>query len=234
MATASRARGAGFRRAHRHMLEIGEAFLEQRLALGLSQDHVATAVGIARRRYGRIESGQLPATFRELDMIASVLGLELSLRAYPGGPAVRDEGHSTRLGGFLGHVGAPLRYGVEVGLPARDGSYEPRAWDAMLFGGGERTAIELEMRVRDAQAMRRRHDLKRRDDPTEHFLLLVADTRHNRRVIAEFAPLFQDLPRLRPTDVYRALGAGRHPPSGLLFVAGPPRQKKEAEATTAS
>jgi hypothetical protein len=37
-------------------------------------------------------------------------------------------------------------------------------------------------------------------------------------VIAEFADLFEDLPRLRPSDVFRALEGGRHPPTGLLFV----------------
>lgn len=218
MTSATRARSTGERRAERHLLEIGEAFLEQRVALGLSQAHVATAAGLDRYRYGRIERARLPATIVELDRLAAVLGLELSVRLYPGGPAVRDAAHSSRLGGFLERVQAPLRHRVEVGLPSLDGRFEQRAWDAMLFGHGERTAIELEMRVRDAQAMRRRHDLKRRDDPTEHFLLLLADTRHNRRVIAEFAPLFEDLPRLRPSAVYGVLEAGRHPPTGLLFV----------------
>ena len=208
----------GRRRADRHLHEIGEAIREQRLALGLSQDHVATAVGIKRRKYGRIEAGQTPVTVDEVDRIAAVLGLEVSIRLYPAGPAVRDVGQARKLVQFLARARPPLGSRVEVGLPAREGAYEQRAWDAVLFGRGERTACELEMRLRDVQAMRRRHDLKRRDDPTEHFLLLIADTRHNRRVIREFADLFEDLPRLRPSDVYRALKAGRHPPTGLLFV----------------
>jgi transcriptional regulator with XRE-family HTH domain len=218
MATATRALAFAARRASRHMRELGEAFLEQRLVLGLSQQHVAKMAGIEQPRYGRIERAELAATVIELDRIATVLGLDLSMRAYPGGPAVRDAPQARRLAGFLAHVGVPLRYRVEVGLPARDGGYEQRAWDAMLFGHGERTACELEMRLRDVQAMRRRHDLKRRDDPTEHFLLLIADTRHNRQVVAEFADLFHDLPRLRPGDVYRKLEAGQNPPTGLLFV----------------
>lgn len=200
------------------MHELGEAFLEQRTVLGLSQAHVAAAAGMDRLRYGRIERGQLPATVREIDVIAAVLGLELSLRLFPAGPPVRDAGQAIRMTRFLGHVRPPMRFRIEVGLPAADGRFEQRAWDAMLFGGGERTAIELEMRVRDAQAMRRRHDLKRRDDPTDGFLLLVADTRNNRRVLAEFAALFEDLPRLRPSEAYRALEADRHPGTGILFV----------------
>lgn len=200
------------------MLEIGEALFEQRTALGLSQQHVAELCEIERSRYSRIERGLLPATVRELDLIAAVLGLELSLRLYPAGPAVRDAGQAKRLMRLLEHVRLPLKYGVEVGLPMVEGRFEQRAWDAVLFGGGERTACELETRLRDVQAMRRRHDLKRRDDPTEHFLLLIADTRHNRQVVREFADLFADLPRLRPSDVHRALEAGEHPPTGLLFL----------------
>jgi transcriptional regulator with XRE-family HTH domain len=218
MATASRAATVGLRRADRHLHEIGDAFREQRLALGLSQEHVATAAGIKRRKYGRIEAGQTPVTVPEVDRIAAILGLEASIRIYPAGPAVRDAGQARKLGGFLGHVRTPLTFKVEVGLPAREGPFEQRAWDAVLFGHGERTACELEMRLRDVQAMRRRHDLKRRDDPTEHFLLLIADTRSNRRLVAEFDTLFHDLPRLRPSDVYRALASGRQPPTGLLFV----------------
>jgi len=200
------------------MLEVGEAFSEQRLTLGVSQEHLAAVAGLARRRYGRIERGQLPATLRELDAIAAALGLELSVRLFPAGPPVRDAGQALRLTRILAHARPPLRHGVEIGLPGTAGRFEQRAWDAMLVGGGERTAIELETRIRDAQAMRRRHDLKRRDDPTEHFVLLVADTRHNRRIVKELAPLFDDLPRLRPSAVYLALEAGRHPPTGLLFV----------------
>jgi hypothetical protein len=112
----------------------------------------------------------------------------------------------------------PLTWRVEVPLPPAPERWERRAWDAVIFGSSERTAIELEMRLRDVQAMRRRHELKRRDDPTEHFLLLVADTRHNRRVLAEFEDLFADLARLRPSIVRTALNAGRHPSTGLLLV----------------
>ena len=74
------------------------------------------------------------------------------------------------------------------------------------------------MRLTDVQAMRRRVDLKRRDDPTESFLLLIADTRSNRRVLAEFGGLFADLPRLPSSVVRDALAAGRHPPGGLMLV----------------
>ena len=185
----------------------------------MSQRVVAGTCGISRSRYTRIERGTVwTLNIVELARLASTLGLDSSVRLYPGGAPVRDGGHARRLQAVLSLAKRPLRFRIEVPLPASAGITERRAWDAVIFGHNERTAIELEMRLQDVQAMRRRHGLKRRDDPTERFLLLIADTRHNRRVIAEFADLFEDLPRLRPGVVRAALEAGRHPPSGLLLV----------------
>jgi hypothetical protein len=174
---------------------------------------------MSRPYYGRIESGVARSlTIADAHRIASVLGLSVSVRVYPDGVPVRDVAHATRLATFLESVEAPLRYRVEVPLPIVEGRTERRAWDAVIFRERERCAVELEMRLRDVQALKRRIDLKRRDDPTESFLLLVADTRHNRRVIAEYEALFEDLPRLRPSRVRSELAAGRLPPSGLLLV----------------
>lgn len=217
MPTATRAFDRGTAVAEQHKLEVGHEFRERRLMLGLSQEHVARATRISRLRYGRIENARLPASIVELDRISAVLGLQLSLRVYPSGAAVRDAAHATRLRSFLADARAPLTYRIEVPLPRIDRP-EWRAWDAVLFEGRQRAAIELEMRLRDIQAMRRRHDLKRRDDPTEAFLLLIADTRTNRGVLREFESLLGDLPRQRPTVLRKALLAGRLPPSGLALV----------------
>jgi len=174
---------------------------------------------MSRVRYGQIERGVTPTlTMLEFDRIAVVLGLEPSIRLYPGGTPVRDQAQASRLASFLRVARPPMSSRTEVVLPQTREFPERRAWDAVLYGQGERTAVELETRLRDVQTVRRRHELKRRDDPTEHFLLLVADTRHNRRVLAEFAELFVDLPRLRPSAVLAALAEGRHPPTGVLLV----------------
>jgi transcriptional regulator with XRE-family HTH domain len=216
---ASRAFDRGTQLARRHVREIADEFRERRLALGESQGHVADACQMSRVHYGQIENGQVPKlTILEVDRIASVLGLAPSIRLYPAGPAVRDAGQLLRLQAFLDHVRPPLSYRIEVPLPSRDDRTDQRAWDAVLYGGGGRTAIELEMRLRDIQALVRRVDLKRRDDPMDSFLLLVADTRANRRILAEFAGMFVDLPRLRPSAVRAALQSGSHPGTGIVLV----------------
>lgn len=219
MASAARALSDARRAADRQAAAIGDEFRKRRLGLNLSQQHVATACRTSRNRYGRIESGRCTTvTLVDLNRVAAVLGLAVSVRAYPAGAAIRDAGQARRLQAFVRWVVPPLACRLEVALPRSTERLELRAWDAMVFGIEMRTAIELEMRLRDAQALRRRIDLKRRDDPTERFVLLVADTRANRRVLAEFGSLFEDLPRLRARDVHAALARGEHPPTGLLLV----------------
>jgi transcriptional regulator with XRE-family HTH domain len=219
MPSASRLLEDAARRTRRQLAEVAEEFLERRLMLDLSQDHVAVASGMSRKHYGLIERGRAATlALAEMNAIASVLGLTSSVRLFPGGTPIRDRAHTTRLIEVLGWVVSPLRYRIEVPLPAVDGRWEQRAWDAMVFGGGARTAIELEMRLRDAQAAARRINLKRRDDPTERFLLLIADTRTNRTVLDQVAEAFGDLPRLRRQVVRSALESGSHPPSGILLI----------------
>lgn len=198
---------------------IGTELREARIGGALSQQRVADAAGISRARYSAIETGSAPTLrFIEAAQAAAVLGLDLVVKLYPGAGPLRDEGQAKRLSRLLGNVGPPLRDRREVPLPIRDGIQEQRAWDAVLTGNGERTAIEVEMRIRDAQALERRLTLKRRDDPPDHFLLVLADTTTNRRVLRENPGAFADLPRLRPSRVLADLAAGRHPPAGLVMI----------------
>jgi transcriptional regulator with XRE-family HTH domain len=219
MATVDRSVARGERRGRRALADFGDEVRGARIAGGLSQDVVARVVGSSGPQISRIERGALATlSVVQASRLASVLGLDLVLRTYPGAQPLRDAAHASRLAAFLGHVRQPLSYALEVPLPALPDRPEHRAWDAVIRGDGKRTAVELEMRLQDSQALERRINLKRRDDPTEGFILLVADTRRNRRVLAEYSSLFPGLPRLRPASVQRALAAGEHPPSGVLLV----------------
>jgi transcriptional regulator with XRE-family HTH domain len=209
----------GDRRGRRSLLTFADEVREQRLTLGLRQLDVATAAGLSRSRYTRVEAARIPTLgILEAARIASVLGLDLSLRIYPGADPLRDAASARRLQALGAHVSQPLRFRMEVPLPASQDRQEQRAWDAEVVGRNQRSTFELEMRLRDAQAVERRIALKRRDDPPDRFVLLVAATRHNRRILAANPGLFPDLPRLRPSTVLRALEAGRHPPTGLVLL----------------
>ena len=190
------------------------------MGAGLSQAEVGKAVGLSGSQISRIERAKLPSlSIVQTSRTASVLGLDLRFNAYPGAEPLRDAAHAERLRRLLSHVRAPLRYRVDVPLPRReDGPPELRGWDAVLYGHGRRTGVEMEMRVRDLQAMIRRHAMKRRDDPVDGFLLVLAETHNNRRVLRENLALFPDLPRLRTSRVLASMSEGEHPPSGIITL----------------
>jgi transcriptional regulator with XRE-family HTH domain len=219
VATVERALDRADLRARKALAMFSDEIREQRLELGLSQASVAASAQLSRPRYTKIEGAKVVTlSIVEAARITSVLGLDLSVRVYPGGDPLRDAASVARLESLAAWVARPLRFRAEVPLPERDERLEQRAWDAEVRGGGLRTTFELEMRIRDAQAVERRITLKRRDDPPDRFVLLIAGTRHNRQVLADHPRFFRDLPRLRPSTVYRALAAGQHPPTGLILV----------------
>jgi len=217
MATTERWGDRGTRIGMRMLRSVGNDFREARVAAGLSQESVANAAQLSRAHYSRIENGQIAnLSLLEAARIANVLGLDLSIRLYPGGNPLRDGAQVKRLATLLREVGPPLSYRTEVPLPNVVGRFEQRAWDSVISGVGGRIAVEVEMHVRDSQALERRLSLKRRDDPTEGFLLVLADSAATRRVLADHPELFADLPRLRRATVLAAVRVGQHPPTGLV------------------
>lgn len=118
---------------------------------------------------------------------------------------------------LLKFAARPLRHGTEVALPSRDGALEQRSWDATISDADETMGLELEVKLYDAQAQTRRIQLKWRDSGLERMLLVVADTKGNRRVLREFSEYFSVWPRLRKHDVLTALAAGRLPPTGMIL-----------------
>lgn len=140
MATVERLAERGNRRADQALGTLGQEFRDKRVAVGLSQQRVAEAAGIARSTLTRIEAGNLPGlSISMASRIAAVLGLDLSVRVYPGANPLRDAAHGQRLGKVLSHVSAPLTWGTEVTLPGSpERPFEQRAWDACLVGAGRR------------------------------------------------------------------------------------------------
>jgi transcriptional regulator with XRE-family HTH domain len=219
MGAVVRAIDRGARLGERFLRDVGAEFHDTRIGLGLSQEHVAHASRVSRSRYGRIEQGKAPSlSVLEFARVASILGLDPSIRLYPGGPPVRDSAHAQRLRRLLDRARPPLRARTEVPLPVRPDRHELRAWDAVLYRASERGAVEMEMRLRDIQALERRLALKRRDDHVEAFLLVVADTRVNRRVLADLGGGLAGLARLKRSEVFAALEGGGLPPTGLVLL----------------
>jgi len=219
MASNDRLLTRGAKRARKIRAELASGFREARLHAGISQEEAGRRAGLSADKVWKMEHEALETlSFEDACRLAAVLGLDVSVRTYPNGAPIRDAGQASRLMKLLGHVAKPLHCRTDVPLPRLGEALDLRAWDALITGSSERTAIELESRLTDLQATTRRHNLKRRDDPVDHFLLVIADTRHNRRVVAEYADLLADLPRLSTAAVIDLLAAGKHSPTGWMLL----------------
>ena len=218
MPTSERAHWRAVRRGQALLRSFGVDVREARLAAAVSQETVARLAGMSDAKISRIEAGQSEGlSLIDAVVLADAVGLDLAVRAYPGRGPTRDSAHGRRLQALLAHVGRPLLYRTEVLLPPREGIPERRAWDAVIRDVDGETGVELEQRLYDVQSQTRRILLKWRDSGAERLLLVIADTRGNRRVLAEFPDYFKELPRLKTSHVLRMLEAGLRPPTGMIL-----------------
>lgn len=218
MGTKQRAVDLGAARARSFVAEMGAELRRAREEHGLSQSAVGRAAGISSSQVSRIERGQTKClSIRQIARLLAVVGLELSVRAYPAGQPIRDAAHRALLERLRARVSPAIAWRFEVPL-GRTG--DQRAWDAVLLIGSSQIAVEAETRPRDVQALQRRISLKRRDDPgIASVVLLLADTRYNRSLFREYGEAFlADLP-LAATEIMAALKVGRDPGGSGIVLA---------------
>lgn len=154
MAGSNRRLDRALRLSRELTVEAAREILLGRDQSGLSQDAAAYAVGMSGSQYGRIERAELRhVTVEQLARAASAVGLRPSLRLYPDGDAVRDAGHVRLLERLRSRLPGRLQWRTEVPL---HGQGDLRSWDAQIWYGRRRDAVEAETRIRDAQATWRR------------------------------------------------------------------------------
>jgi transcriptional regulator with XRE-family HTH domain len=185
-----------------------------RQGAGLSRETVGRSCGMSRTIIERIEAGSRPTTVREFAAFGAVVGMDVRLRAYVGGDPIRDAGQQRLLGRLRPRLHVSLRWSTEVPLPIEG---DLRAWDALIQGPGWRVGVEAETVLDDIQALERRLALKRRDGAVDHVILVVADTKRNRRAFASAATAFGDLP-LRTREILAGLRDGRDPGQGGIVI----------------
>jgi hypothetical protein len=164
-----------------------------------------------------MELGQTRAvSIERLAAVAAVVGLELAVRAYPTGRPIRDAAHAALILRFRGVCHSRFGWRTEVPMPI---PRDLRAWDVVLELGSVRVGIEAETRVRDIQALERRTALKLRDSAFERAILVLADTRSNRRVVRETASLIAASFPVSSAAAIRALQSGSVPEANaLVFI----------------
>jgi transcriptional regulator with XRE-family HTH domain len=188
---------------------------QARLEHDLSMVSCAAAIGVSQSTWSRLERGLAGnLSIALMTRAAAVVGLDVSVRAFRGGAPLRDQAHVDLLERFHQRLDRRVRWRTEVPLPiARD----QRAWDGMADLPTVHVGVEAETRARDAQALQRRVELKKRDGGVDRVVLLLADTRHNRAFLRSAGPAFRACFPVPGTEALRRLGIG-HDPGGNAIV----------------
>jgi hypothetical protein len=168
-------------------------------------------------QWSRIEHAQaVSLSVIDAARACAVVGLDLSVKAYPGPDPIRDAAHVGLLRAFRGLLGNGLSVRVEVPVGERR---DQRAWDAVVSDGTRSAAVELETRLTDIQALMRRVSLKARDSGMERVLLVVLDSRSNRDSVRAGREALKPLFPLGPGAVLGDLRSSRVPAEGgLVFL----------------
>jgi transcriptional regulator with XRE-family HTH domain len=207
---------AGTRVARRALGRLGHDLRVARRAAGVSQATLGEAIGCSHAQVSRIELGRHDrVALEDLARAASVLGLRLAIQLYPTGPPLRDLAHVRLLGRLRDRLGPSLGWQTEVGLPLPG---DLRAWDAVVSVGPVRVAVEAETRLEDLQAVVRRVELKRRDDPVDVIVLLVNRTAFNVAVVRASASVLGEAFPWSPRLALADLAAGRAPSRSVLLL----------------
>jgi transcriptional regulator with XRE-family HTH domain len=207
----------GTRRGRRLLADFGDDIRAARTGSGLSQAAVATAAGLSSSEMSRIEQGGSPwLDIVTASRICAVVGLDLSVRAYPGPNPVRDAAHVRLIAAFRARLGASLIVRTEVPIGRER---DLRAWDVTTTDLRATAAAEFETRLTDAQALTRRVTLKCRDSGINIVILVLSDTANNRDAVASARAYLRPLFPLDSSAILRALAAGRVPDAGgILFI----------------
>lgn len=208
-------RERGLARSARLRAQLSREWRDLRLQAGLTQGAVARSMGISKATYGRIERGEV----REIgvgrgSVISAILGTNLSVKLFPGGPPLRDQAHAALISRFERRLPAMWRAVHESPMPIAG---DLRAWDLRLEGPVT-IGVEAETRPTDLQALERAVHLKQRDSKVVRAILLVADTEHNRALLRVVLPLLRPAFPLSTREVLQALRDGRDPGANGLVV----------------
>ncbi len=200
--------------------QVGELIRDlraARLAAGLSQRRVARALGISHQLVSQWERGTgMPDPVRAV-MWGGAVGLDVTLRSFPGGSPLRDAGQLRVLARARDRIGGRWSWRTEE--PVSQDPRDRRAVDAVIRHNGHSIGLEIITRLTDAQAQVRAALLKQHAAGLDRMLLVLADSRHNRAAVAAARPTLTPAFPLQPRPTLRALQEGRLPASnGLLFV----------------
>jgi transcriptional regulator with XRE-family HTH domain len=205
------------RRAKEELATLAREIRDARLSAGRSQVDIARAAGISDSALSRLELGQTAdLSYKVAAAIAAVVGLRLSLRAYPADRILFDDAQIHLLRQLRERLGPDWKWRYEVPVAPGD----PRAWDMVgrHAATGQVIVVEAETRIRDLQTLLRRFGQKRDASASPRMVLLVAGTRGNRAALtAGRDELLAEFP-VPTRRALRQLAAGSDPGADCLIV----------------
>ena len=199
------------------MAEVVRDIVDARRRAGLSQSAVATAIGTSRSLVAAWEARRIVPNAVQLARWGSAVGLDVSLRAFPGGPPLRDVGQLrllTRLRDLIGDSWA-WRAEVPVGADPSD----RRAIDAVIVRAERRVGVEAITRLVDAQGQVRPILLKQEASGIDVFVLALSDSRLNRDAVVVGAPTLRPAFPCSSRTALAALRRGVPPPANAIVFA---------------
>jgi transcriptional regulator with XRE-family HTH domain len=216
MANLERPRDRGTRIAGEQLFRLAREARDARMQSGRSQRQVAESARVHPSWVSRFERGRAQGIAVDTAArILAVVGLDLSLRAYPSDEEVRDAAHARLIARFLEHIPQAVGRALEVPFPMPG---DRRAWDLRLRVEAEAWGVEAETHVRDFQANLRKLKLKVRDGEVDGMILLLADSRHHRAVLREHAALIRAEFPVDGRVALERLAAGRSPGGNAVVV----------------
>jgi transcriptional regulator with XRE-family HTH domain len=207
-----RARG----RSRAQLVAVGLDLRTARIQHSLALAEIGRVAGLSAAQVSRIERGLV----QRLDVAAAAtlcaaVGLDLSIRTFPAGEPIRDAAHLALLERLRRRLHRHVRWRTEVPLlPAVD----RRAWDAVVTVQARSIGVEAETRLRDMQALDRRLALKMRDGGIDTVILLLADTRTNRRLVRALEPALVTTFPVPGRRALELLAAGIHPGGSAIVL----------------
>ena len=148
-------------------------------------------------------------------LIGAVVGIRPSLRFYPTTRPIRDQGQLELLAALNARMNPSWAHRQEVPMPHTG---DLRAADQLSSIPGCRLMIEAYRRLADYQAQIRAARQKQRDLGADRLLILVDDTRVNRRaVVAIGAELRRSFP-VAARSLLASLAAGTDPGGDALLL----------------
>lgn len=187
----------------------------QRILGGYAQRTVANAIGSSRQLLADWERGVIVPGVVSLIRWGAAVGLDVQLRAFTSGSKLRDRGQ-LRLLDRAHRATGNWTWRTEV--PASSDPADRRAIDAVLSNASGRVGMEAITRFGDAQAHVRAAILKQQSASLDRFILLLADSRHNRKAVRDAAPTLLPAFPLSGRRLLADLRGGRLPSANSVLL----------------